>query len=192
MAPCYPMDHIMESTPCELHVKVVNITMKVAVGYALPIGPNQRYHCGLVPHGYTVSGVDQVTGGFEKLKLDYPAGEGDLLEQGEAENTTVLWTNEYIVIPNWTPRSPPCHPSPSCHLYLVCQPSPPHQPSPARQPFPPPRHPSPPPRPTKDESLKWKHTITAPAMSHNQSPKCRWEPLPRVLKVPPKRAYDYT
>jgi hypothetical protein len=30
----YPVDDITESTSCELHVKIVNITMKVAVGYA--------------------------------------------------------------------------------------------------------------------------------------------------------------
>jgi hypothetical protein len=29
-------------------------------------------------------------------------------------------------------------------------------------------------------------------MSHNQSPKHRREPLPKVPKVPPKRPYDYT
>jgi hypothetical protein len=29
-------------------------------------------------------------------------------------------------------------------------------------------------------------------MSHNRSPICRQEPLPRVPKIPPKRPYDYT
>jgi hypothetical protein len=61
----YPVDDITESTPCELHVKVVNITMKVAVGYALPIGPNVTYHCRPIPHGYAVAGVDEVMGEFE-------------------------------------------------------------------------------------------------------------------------------
>jgi hypothetical protein len=40
----YLVDDITESTSCKLHVKVVNITMKVAVGYALPIGPDLTYH----------------------------------------------------------------------------------------------------------------------------------------------------
>jgi hypothetical protein len=57
--------------------------------------------------------------GYAPLKLDYPSGEGDFLEMGEAKNTTVLWRKECIVIPNWTPtRSPSPFPS------LVCEPSP--------------------------------------------------------------------
>jgi hypothetical protein len=68
--------------------------MKVAVGYSLPIGPNPTYHCTSVPHGYAVAGVDQVISGFEQLKLDYPTGEGDLYELGEAKKTTILWLKE--------------------------------------------------------------------------------------------------
>jgi hypothetical protein len=108
----YPVDDITEATPCDLHVKVVNISMKVAIGYALPIGPNATYHCTPVPHGYAIAGVDQVMSGFEQLKLDYPAGEGDLYELGEAKKTTILLLKEYIMLPNWTPRSPAHHPSP--------------------------------------------------------------------------------
>jgi hypothetical protein len=108
----YLVDDTTESTSCELHVKVVNITMKVAVNYALPIGPNATYHCHPIPHGYAVAGVDEVLGRFEQLKLDHSAGEGDLYELGEAKKTTVLWLKEYIVLPNWTPRSPARHPSP--------------------------------------------------------------------------------
>jgi hypothetical protein len=81
----YPVDDITEATPCELHVKVVNITIKVAVGYALPIGPNPNYHCTQIPHGYAVARMDQVMSAFEHLKLDYPASEGDLYELGEAK-----------------------------------------------------------------------------------------------------------
>jgi hypothetical protein len=108
----YPVDDITESTSGELHVKVMNITMKVAVGYALPIGPDSTYHCRPIPHSYAVAGVDEVMGAFEHLKLDHPVGEGDLYELGEAKKTTVLWLREYIVLPNWTPRSPARHPSP--------------------------------------------------------------------------------
>ena len=33
LAPRYPVDDITESHPCELHVKVVNITMKAVVDF---------------------------------------------------------------------------------------------------------------------------------------------------------------
>jgi hypothetical protein len=172
----YPVDDITESTSCELHAKVVNIAMKVAVDYALPIGPDAIYHCCSIPHGYTVAGVDEVMGGFEQLKLDHPTGEGDLYELGEAKKTTVLWLKEYIVLPNWTPRSPARHPSPPPRqpsLPSLHQPSPtflPHQPSPAYQPSPA-SEPSPPPPPTEAQSQKRKRTIAAPSMSRrNRSP----------------------
>ena len=55
MAPVgYPVDDITQMTHCELHVKVVNISMKVAVGYALPIVPTPTYHYRPVPQGYVV------------------------------------------------------------------------------------------------------------------------------------------
>ena len=100
LAPRYPVDDITKSEKCELHVKVVNISMKVAVGFALPSGPRPTYHCSPVPDGYAVVGVDEVMKGFEQLKLDFPAGEGDLNELGEAIKGTVLWRKENIVIPN--------------------------------------------------------------------------------------------
>ena len=102
MAPLrYPVDDITESTHCELTVKVVNITMKVAVGYALPIRAKPIFHCCPVPHGYAVVGVDEVVKGFEELKLDHPAGEdGEVVELGEAKKCTILWRKESIVLPN--------------------------------------------------------------------------------------------
>jgi hypothetical protein len=132
----YPVDFITESTPCELHFQTMGyLTLKAAIGYVLPPVPDQRYHFKPVPPGYAVAGVDQVMDGYGPLRLDHPAGEGDLLELGEAKNTTVLWRKEFIVIPGWKAptRSPPS------------QHSPPMQPSPVREPSPPPREPSPPP-----------------------------------------------
>ena len=67
----YPVDDIAESTPCELHVTVLNLTMTVAVGYAVPIGPKSTFHCSPVPHGYAVVGVDEVSKDFEELKLEH-------------------------------------------------------------------------------------------------------------------------
>ena len=89
----YPVDYITESTSCELNVKVVNLDMKVAVGYALPLGPKPTYHCCPVPEGYIVVGVDEVVNPtFKALKLHHPAGEdGEIVELGEAKKSTVLW-----------------------------------------------------------------------------------------------------
>ena len=127
--PRYPVDYITESTTCELHVNFMNLDMKVAVGYALPlIGPKPTYHCCPIPKGYAVVGVDKVVNPiFEPLKLDHPAGEdGEIVELGDAKKNTVLWRKEWIVLPNWTPRPP----SPAN--------SPPPPQSPERQPSPPP------------------------------------------------------
>ena len=190
MAPVgYPVDDITEMTHCELHVKVVNISMKVAVGYALPIGPTPTYHCRPVPEGYAVVGVDEIMPTFEVLDLHYPAGEGDVTVLGDAKNVTILWPKECIVLRNHTPRpsSPPPHPSPA-------RSSPPRQPSssphPALSPHqspaqPSPREPSPAPQ---DKNRK----RTATVRRGKRSPKRKQEPLRKVPKVPPKRAYDCT
>src|SRR4051812_38728703 len=183
MAPVgYLVDDITEMTHCELHIKVVNISMKVAVGYALPIGPTPTYHCRPVPEVYAVVGVDEIMPTFEVLKLDYPAGEGDVTELGDAKNVTILWPKECIVLRNHTPRPslPPPHPSPA-------RSSPPRQPSssphPAPSPHqspvqPSPREPSPAPH-----DKKRKRTAT---VRRKRSPKRKQEPLPKVSTVPPK------
>ncbi|KAK1629315.1 hypothetical protein QYE76_003630 [Lolium multiflorum] len=197
----YPVDFITESTPCELHFQTMGyLTLKAAVGYVLPPVPDQRYHFKPVPPGYAVAGVDQVMDGYGPLRLDHPAGEGDLLELGEAKNTTVLWRKEFIVIPGWKAptRSPPRQHSPPMQPSPVREPSPPaREPSPpTREPSPPPREPSPPPRePSPPPQPKSKSKIRRSAttqLSRNRSPRRKQEPLPRVPKVPPKRPYDYT
>src|SRR4051812_15598524 len=94
----YPVDDITEMTHCELHVKVVNISMKVAVGYALLIGPTPTYHCRPVPQGYDVVGVDEIMPTFDVLDLDYPAGEGDVTVVGDATNVTILCPKKCIVL----------------------------------------------------------------------------------------------
>ena len=107
MAPLcrYLVDDITESTPCELHVQVLNLTMKVVVGYAVPIGPKPTYHFSLVPHGYAIVGVDEVMKEFEGLKLQHPAGEdGEVVQLGEAKKATILWPKEFIMLPNWVSK----------------------------------------------------------------------------------------
>ena len=66
----FPMDDITESTPCELHVPVANLSIAAAVGYAIPIPPKEpTYHCVPVPDGYAVVGVDEVAPSFEQCGL---------------------------------------------------------------------------------------------------------------------------
>jgi hypothetical protein len=50
--PDYPVDGIKESTSCELHQRMKNISMKVVVGQALPSGPDVRWHGREIPAGY--------------------------------------------------------------------------------------------------------------------------------------------
>jgi hypothetical protein len=164
MAPLrrYPVDEITESTPCELHVQVLNLTMKVAVGYAVPMGPTPTYHFSPVPNGYAIVGVDEVMPQFEGLKLHHPAGEdGEVLELGDAKKATILWPKEFIVLPNWVPR--PSTPQSS-------NPSSPADHDPAQS-SPPPRQPSPPPR--------QQHT-TSGSTRGKRSPKRKLSPLPTV------------
>jgi hypothetical protein len=40
----YPVDDISGKTNSEMHQSMKNISMKVAVGYALPSGPGQLWH----------------------------------------------------------------------------------------------------------------------------------------------------
>jgi hypothetical protein len=48
---CYPMDGIKDKTPCELHQSMNNISMKVAVGYALSCEPGVTWYSCQIPIG---------------------------------------------------------------------------------------------------------------------------------------------
>ena len=196
----YPVDHITEMTPCELHVKLLNnITIKAAVGYVKPAGPEPTHHGRPVPPGYALVGVDEVMTGFEPVKLDYPEGEdGEVTELGDAKNLTILWLKEHILFPNWTPRpttaqgshppSPPPAPQDQSPPPQDQSPqrsssySPPRSPSPARA-SPSPRQPSP---PKKSDQGSSKRRRTA-------SPKRQRSPLPKVPHANlTKLPYHYT
>ena len=54
----YPVDDIKEKTNCELHMKIKNISMKVAIGFALQNEPEAMLHPNPIPAGYArVGGV---------------------------------------------------------------------------------------------------------------------------------------
>ena len=54
----YPVDDIQERKNCELHVSMKNISLKVAVGFALPSEPGACIHGCPIPAGYAHVGVD--------------------------------------------------------------------------------------------------------------------------------------
>ena len=64
-APRYPVDGITQNEHCVLMAKCHNLTLKAAVGHVLPPRPNGTFHCNLIPDGYAIVGVDEVTNGFE-------------------------------------------------------------------------------------------------------------------------------
>src|SRR3954467_8528096 len=134
----------------------MGLSIKVAVGYALPPVAGGTYHCRPIPDGYAIVGVDEVVKEYEEAQLDHATGEGET-QLKFAVKTTILWKKEHIVLPNWRPLAPPpspqCQqseppqPSPSSHQNtplsspalqpsLTGQPSPARQPSPALQPTP--------------------------------------------------------
>ena len=69
------MYDIMQRENCELHVKCMNISVKVVVSFGLSPVCDGTYHCSPIPDGYAVAGVDEVIKGFEQLELDFPTGE---------------------------------------------------------------------------------------------------------------------
>jgi hypothetical protein len=145
--PGYPVDGIKESTSCELHQRMKNISMKVAVEQALPSGPDVRWHGREIPAGYAKVGVDEIVTGFHDMELDI-AGPEDERTLGEVLGGVILWDKNYIKLPGSAPRitlplsrrrspTPPSPPSPP-HDYGH------HNMSPSRSPPPDLGRPSPP------------------------------------------------
>jgi hypothetical protein len=66
----YPIDGIKESILCELHQRMKNISMKVAVGQALPCPPDARWHGHEILASYAKVGVDEIVMGFHDMELD--------------------------------------------------------------------------------------------------------------------------
>lgn len=54
--PRYPVDEITQSEHAELHVKLMGLSIKVAVGYALPPVAGATYHFQEIPDGYAIVG----------------------------------------------------------------------------------------------------------------------------------------
>jgi hypothetical protein len=107
--PGYPVDGIKDAISCELHQKLKNISMKVAVGYALPCTPGARWHGRDIQAGYARVGVDEVVHPFESLELEIHGAEGETT-LGEVKGGIILWAKEYIKFAGsvpWTTTPPP-------------------------------------------------------------------------------------
>jgi hypothetical protein len=178
----YPVDGIKESTSCELHQRMNNISMKVAVGQALPSGPDIRWYGREIPAGYVKVGVDEIVPGFHDTELDI-AGPEDERTLEEVLGGVILWDKNYIKLPGSALRTTP-PPSRRRSPTPLSPPSPPHDDghhnmSPSRSPPLDLGQPSPPP-PAKDTKRK-RASKNAPSMSSKRrsSPKHKLSPPPK-------------
>ena len=215
--PGYPVDGIKDTISCELHVQMKNISMKVAVGYAIPSTPDARWNEREIPAGYAKVGVDEVVPMFSDMLLDMP-GPNDETTLGEVVGVTILWDKKYIKLPGTAPRTTPpptrrspTPPSPRSPLHEYDQ----HSVSPSRSPLPdlgepsapPPElvQPSAPPPPDQPSSpppdlVRPSSPPPMPAKENRRkrtkqqcSPKRKMSPLPKVPhKNLPIRPYDRT
>ena len=104
----YPVDDITENTSCELHVKMKNISMKVADAVAFTNPPEATFHCNPIPAGYARVLVDEVVDQYSGLELDIPGGDEEHT-LGDAKHRIILWRKDCIIF-----RRPPTprHPTP--------------------------------------------------------------------------------
>jgi hypothetical protein len=192
--PGYPVDGIKESISCELHQRIKNISMKVAVGQALPCPPDARWHGREIPAGYAKFRVDEIMTGFHDMELDIPRPE-DERTLGEVVGGVILLDKNYIKLLGSAPRTTPAlsrHRSPT-------PPSPPRSPphdyghhstSPSRSPPPDLVRPSPPPDlgrpslpPAAKETKRKRASKNAPSMrsKRRSPPKRKLLPSQRYL-----------
>ena len=89
----YPVDDIMESTNCELHFKMKNISMKEADAIAYTNFPDATFHCNPIPAGYARVVVDEVVDQYSGLELDILGGDEEHT-LGEAIHHIILWRKD--------------------------------------------------------------------------------------------------
>ena len=101
--PRYPVYDVRETIDCELHQPMKNMSLKVAIGSALPCGPEQLHHGNPIPAGYARVTVDEIVQGYEELEIDYRTPEGEVY-LGHVQSNIILWPKEYIKFPGSAPR----------------------------------------------------------------------------------------
>ncbi|KAK1642122.1 hypothetical protein QYE76_059927 [Lolium multiflorum] len=70
----YPVDDIKEMKACHLYYPIGNMSMKVAIGSALPHGA--LHHNNPIQDGYARVTVEEIVQGFEDLDIDIATPEG--------------------------------------------------------------------------------------------------------------------
>nr|CAJ86268.1 H0901F07.5 [Oryza sativa] len=169
-----PVDDITQRTPCELHIPLKNLSIKVASGMAIPTDPSGTYHCRPIPAGYSKVKVELVEGAYEDLELDYPGGDGET-HLRDTSHAIILWRRRYIILPGRQAASrapsPPAPPSPPQDP----APSPPHAPpapTPPQDPAPtPPRAPTPTPPQAPLPAPSKSRAPPAPSPAHTRATK---------------------
>ncbi|KAK1698486.1 hypothetical protein QYE76_015183 [Lolium multiflorum] len=94
--PLYPVDDIKEMKACHLYYPIGNMSMKVAIGSALP--PGALHHNNPIQDGYARVTVEDIVQGFEDLDIDIATPEG-ATRLGDVKRQFILWQKKFIKFP---------------------------------------------------------------------------------------------
>ena len=150
-----------------------------------PPSPGATFHCRPIPQGYVVVMVDDITQGFEELRLEHPTGDEET-QLGLALKTSILWRKKHIKLLNFTapasqlgtlpPRPPPLPPASD---QATLPPAPTREGGSTLPPFPPaPARPSRPPPPSPPRKRRRNTDTAAPA-----TPTCHRSPPPAATRL---------
>ena len=177
--PRYPVDDIKEMKECHLYYPIGNMSMKVAIGSALPCLPGALHHNNPIQDGYARVTVEDIVQGFEDLEIDIATPEGEK-RLGDVKRHFILWQKKFIKFPGEAPRttSPPPYGGGGSPTPPSRQPTPPPSPQrPAGDQPPPPS-----PRPAGDQTPP---PNPPPAKKQKQSWIINPDPyVPKTTKVP--------
>jgi hypothetical protein len=67
-----------------------NMSLKVAIGNALPCLPGALYHGNPITTSHARVSVNDIVPGFEDLEIDFPTPEGNVILE-DFKNDIILW-----------------------------------------------------------------------------------------------------